>query len=176
VHEYEDTFSFIRHADGKVHLDVEPVFPVITALREEAAAGGVSLDESFPFWLCAGERRSSNATTNYRDPRWRSIDPSGVLRIHRSDAATLGIQDGDLVRCESRTGAVEATASLDDTVRVGAVTLPHGFGLKATSDDGRRVAHGPLINLLTASDHCDPLTKTPYHRNIRVRVSRAQAT
>jgi anaerobic selenocysteine-containing dehydrogenase len=172
VHEYEDTFSFIRHADGLIHLAVEPMFHAIGALRAEAAAGGPRRDDAFPLMLSAGERRSSNATTNYRDPRWRTIDPAGVLRIHRVDATPLGIGDGDAVRCESRTGAILVTAKIDDTVLPGAVSLPHGFGLKSTSDNGERVAHGPLINLLSASEHCDPLTKTPYHKNIPVRVSR----
>jgi len=176
VHEYEDTFSFIRHPDGKVHLAVEPMFQAVSDLRAEAAAGGPRRDEAFPFTLCAGERRSSNANTNYRDPSWRTKDSAGALRIHPSDAASLGIGDGDLVHCESRTGTVSATAKVDDTVQPGAVSLPHGFGLGYTSDTGERRVHGPLINVLSASDYCDPLTKTPYHKNIPVRLRKAAST
>jgi anaerobic selenocysteine-containing dehydrogenase len=152
VHEHEDTFSFIRHADGKIHLAVESMFQAIGALREEAATGGPGRDRVFPLILSAGERRSSNATTNYRDPKWRAIDAAGALRIHQSDATALGVTDGDLVRCESRSGAILVTAQVDDTVQPGAVSLPHGFGLQATSDNGERVAHGPLLNMLSA-DH-----------------------
>ena len=84
VHECEDTFSFIRHADGKIHLAIPLMFQAIGALREEAAAGGPGCDRAFPLILSAGERRSSNATTNYRDPRWRTIDPAGALRIPKA--------------------------------------------------------------------------------------------
>ncbi len=173
-HDYEDAFSFIRHADGKIHLAVPLMFEWLDGLRAEAARP-TERDPDFPFVLCAGERRSSNATTNYRDPAWRAIDPAGMLRIHGDDAVRLGVADGDLVECESRTGRIVVQAQLDDSVLPGSLSLPHGFGLRYTTAAGERAAHGPLINLLTASDDCDPLTKTPYHKNVPVRVRKADA-
>jgi anaerobic selenocysteine-containing dehydrogenase len=170
-HNYEDAFSFIRHADGKIHLAVPLMFEWLEQLKAERAAPGPTPD--FPFVLCAGERRSSNATTNYRDPAWRAVDPAGMLRIHREDAARLGVGDGDFVECESRAGRIVAQARLDDTVLPGVLSLPHGFGLRYTTVAGERAAHGPLINLLTASDDCDPLTMTPYHKNVPVRLRKA---
>jgi anaerobic selenocysteine-containing dehydrogenase len=98
------------------------------------------------------------------------------MRLHADDAARLGVQDGDLVLCESRNGSLVAQAQLDGTVLPGSVSLPHGFGLKYTNEHGERIPHGPLINLLTSSDHCDPLTKTPYHKNIPVRLRKATGT
>jgi anaerobic selenocysteine-containing dehydrogenase len=171
-HEYEDTFSFIRHADGKIHLAVPLMFEWLDDLRAEAARGP-AVDEDYPFTLCAGERRSSNATTNYRDPAWRTIDPLGTLRIHAGDAARCGIGDGDLVECESRRGRILAHAAIDETVLPGALSLPHGFGLRYTTEQGDRASHGPLINVLTASDFCDPLTMTPFHKNVPVRIRKA---
>jgi anaerobic selenocysteine-containing dehydrogenase len=172
-HDYEDTFSFIRHADRKVHLAVPLMFEWLDALRAEAALGP-AVDDGYPFTLCAGERRSSNATTNYRDPAWRTIDRLGALRIHAEDAARYGIADGDVVECESRSGRITAYAAIDDTVLPGALSLPHGFGLRYTTETGDRTAHGPLINLLTSSNDCDPLTRTPYHKNVPVRIRKAE--
>jgi hypothetical protein len=34
-----------------------------------------------------------------------------------------------------------------------------------------RVTSGPVLNLLTESGHCDPRTRTPYHKYVRVRVT-----
>ena len=51
--------------------------------------------------------------------------------------------------------------------------MSHGFGLGYTTGSGERAVHGPLINLLTASGDCDPLTKTPYHKNVAVRIRKA---
>lgn len=172
VHEYEESFSFIRHPDGTIHLDVDEMFPWMDDLRREAAAGP-RIDDDYPFILSAGERRSSNATTNYRNPEWRKVDPKGAMRIDPGDAARLGLADDDLVVCESRTGRIEAHVMVDTSVQAGCLSLPHGFGLKYTGADGKRIAHGPPINLLTASDHCDPMTKTPYHKNVHVRIRKA---
>jgi hypothetical protein len=49
------------------------------------------------------------------------------------------------------------------------VALPHGYGQYYPGPNGRLLV-GPRINLLTASDDCDPIAATPYHRNVRVRL------
>jgi anaerobic selenocysteine-containing dehydrogenase len=168
-HQYEDTFSFIRHPDGKIHLAIEEMFQGMDELRSEAQAGPRAPSE-YPFLLSAGERRSSNATTNYRNPGWRKTDQQGAMRVNPGDASRLGISDGEKVLCESRTGSILATVRIDDTVQSGALSLPHGFGLKYTAETGERIPHGPAVNQLTAVDHCDPLTKVPYHKNTPVRL------
>jgi anaerobic selenocysteine-containing dehydrogenase len=172
MHEYEDTFSFIRHADGKIHLNVDLMMQLMDELRQEADHGPV-LDQEYPFILSAGERRSSNATTTYRNPAWRKTDSKGSMIINPEDAKRLGLSEGDLAICESRQGTISVYARIDDGIRAGCVSVPHGFGLKYAESDGKRTMHGPRINLLTASLHCDPLTKTPYHKNVQVRIRKA---
>jgi anaerobic selenocysteine-containing dehydrogenase len=169
IHEYEDTFRFIRHPDGKVHLAIEEMLEWLDGLRREAEAPP-AISSDFPLMLSAGERRTSNALSNYRNPAWRRTDPNGSLRINPADAARLGIVEGEEVVCESTTGSVSACAHVDDSVQPGAVSLPHGFGLKYPRENGQRLPHGPLVNMLTALDHCDPMTKVPYHKNVPVRL------
>ena len=73
--------------------------------------------------------------------------------------------------CESISGKIEVHVHVTDSAQDGFVSLPHGYGLTysdAPGETGRR--HGPLINVLTAADYCDPLAKTPYHKTIPVRV------
>jgi hypothetical protein len=53
------------------------------------------------------------------------------------------------------------------------VALPHGYGQYYPDQDGRLLA-GPRINFLTASDDCDPITATPHHRNVAVRLRPAE--
>jgi hypothetical protein len=31
---------------------------------------------------------------------------------------------------------------------------------------------GPQLNMLTASDNCEPLTKTPFHKYVRVKITK----
>ena len=68
--------------------------------------------------------------------------------------------------CASDTGEIEVTIEIDEGLRPGMVTLPHGYGMRYGGGD----PIGPQINRLTASEHCDPLARTPYHKHVPVSV------
>jgi anaerobic selenocysteine-containing dehydrogenase len=163
-HEFKDMWSFIRHEDGRVHLDVPEMLEELRALRNESPPG-----KEFPFILLAGERRSYNANTIFRNPAWRRIDSQGAMRIHPEDAAALGLGDGGKAVCASATGEIEVIVEINDSVRRGVVTLPHGYGMRY--NDGAPI--GPAINRLTTGGHCDPFTRTPYHKYVPVRLRAA---
>ncbi|MEM6926963.1 MAG: molybdopterin dinucleotide binding domain-containing protein, partial [Myxococcota bacterium] len=162
-HRYEETWSFLRHADGKVHLTIPELLPELKALSEPLEPGG-------GFVLMAGERRSYNANTILRAPQWRKSDPDGALRMNPGDAERLGVDDGDRVRVVTNRGEVEATVERFDGMQRGVVSLPHGYGMAHPGEDGERVQHGPWINRLTDASHCDPHTKTPLHKAVSVDV------
>ncbi|MCA9643168.1 MAG: molybdopterin-dependent oxidoreductase [Myxococcales bacterium] len=173
-HAYSDVWSMIRHADGKVHLAIPELLRELAALSLSPQSEAAPSDaKEFPFTLIAGQRRSYNANTIYRDPNWRRNDPRGALRLHPEDAATLGIADGEALKCESARGSIEVSAELDATLQPGLVVLPHGYGLNHPDASGARTPSGPGVNYLTSSAHCDPLTRTPYHKHVAVRLSRA---
>jgi anaerobic selenocysteine-containing dehydrogenase len=161
-HEWEDTWSLIETPDGRIHLAIPEMFEELRALKSETPPG-----VDYPFILMAGERRSYNANQIYRDPAWRKVDPHGAMRMHPEDARVLQVAEGGWVRCRSATGEIEAVVEIDDSVRRGTVTLPHGYGMRFR--DG--VPIGPEINRLTSGAHCDPLTKTPYHKYVPVRLA-----
>lgn len=162
-HEYEDTWSFLRHPDRKIHLDIPEMLRALDELRDEA-----ELTSDYPLILIAGERRAYNANTIYRNPAWRKMDPDGALAIHPKDAEKLGLSDGDKATCRSTKGSVEVTVKLSDAIREGVVTLPHGYGL---SYQGGPPA-GPILNELTDADHRDPIAATPFHKYVPVVVER----
>src|SRR5262249_34334349 len=58
----------------------------------------------------------------------------------------------------------------DDSLRRGVGALPHGYGQAYPGAEGRVVV-GPRINIITASEDCDPIAATPYHKNVRVRLT-----
>lgn len=167
VSEYDDTWNFIRHKDGLIHLEIPEM---LTALRELKSSSKNNSDE-FPFVLMAGERRSYNANTIYRDPAWRRDDPDGALRIHPEDAAALGLSNGVLARCESKRGTVITRVELNDSTLRGVVTLPHGYGMEHPDSDGERKLSGATINELTAAEDCDPVAGTPWHKHVSVKIS-----
>ena len=167
--EYKDSFSFIRHADGKIHLAIGKLLDWLREIDGERTGGALE-DPEYPFILSAGGRRSYNATTIIRDPKWRRDDAHGAMCIHPDDLARLGIAEGDAVVCESRRGRVTAIVRADDASQPGYVNLPHGYGLRSTGEDGNRGTTGAQVNELTAAEECDPIAKTPYHKTVRVRI------
>ena len=114
----------------------------------------------------AGERRSYNANQIYRDPAWRKVDPHGALRIHPEDAAALGLHEGGSALCTSAHGEIAVVAEFDDGLRRGMVSLPHGYGQRFRDS----APIGPELNRLTGAAHCDPLSRTPYHKHVPVRL------
>jgi anaerobic selenocysteine-containing dehydrogenase len=169
IHQYEDTWSFIRHQDGRVHLLVPELIEALQALPEQRYEGF----EDYPLILIAGERRSYNANTIYRDPSWRQDDPDGALRIHPADAARFGLAEGGSAICESPWGHVRVCIQICDRLRSGVVSLPHGYGLDYPNEAGERTVYGPLINLLTDAKHCDSISATPFHKSVPVRLKAA---
>lgn len=158
-HEFGDTWSFLRHRDKRIQLEIPEMLAALRTLGDEP-------EQTHRFVLLAGERRAYNANQIFRDPAWRRVDPHGAMRMHPDDAHALGLADGARAVCTSDTGELEVTIELDDSVRRGMVTLPHGYGMRYRG--GAPV--GPQINRLTASDHCDPLARTPYHKHVPVSV------
>lgn len=164
-HEYEDTWSFLRYPDKKIHLAIPEMLTWLDSLHAEPeySAG------EFPFVLIAGERRAYNANTIYRDPAWRKKDGIGALSIHPEDAAHLGLENGDRVWCESARGKIEVTVEKNDRLRRGMLTLPHGYGMSYRGSG----PHGPTLNRLTDGAHRDPIAATPFHKFVQVKLSRS---
>jgi anaerobic selenocysteine-containing dehydrogenase len=158
-HEMADTWSFLRHADRRIHLEIPEMLAALRQLRDEP-------QQTPPLVLIAGERRSYNANQIFRDPAWRRSDPDGAMRMHPDDARSRGLASGARALCTSDTGAVEVTIEIDDGLRPGVVSLPHGYGMR----HGGGPPVGPQLNRLTASAHCDPIARTPFHKHVPVTV------
>ncbi len=73
------------------------------------------------------ELRSNNSWMHNSARLMKGKDRCTLL-MHPDDAATRGIVEGQRVRVGSRTGEVTVPVEVTDTVRVGVVSLPHGFG------------------------------------------------
>jgi anaerobic selenocysteine-containing dehydrogenase len=86
--------------------------------------------------------------------------PEPWVELASSDAAELDIQFGDLVRVESRRGAVEVTARRTGN-RPGTLFLPFHYG-----------GEGTAANDLTPTSW-DPVSKQPQFRSGAARVALA---
>ena len=159
-HRFEDLWGFIAHKDGRIHLAIPEMIEELRNLTPP------NTTEHYPFILMAGERRSYNANQIYRDPAWRKVDPHGAMRMHPDDANALSLSHGERARCRSEHGEIEVVIEVDDSVRTGMVTLPHGYGNRFKGS----APVGPELNRLTGSAHCDPLSRTPYHKHVPVMI------
>jgi anaerobic selenocysteine-containing dehydrogenase len=167
VNQYEESFSFIQHRDGLIHLEIAEMLAEVAKLNPDQTEANFD----YPFILVAGERRSYNANTVYRDPAWRKTDEEGALKIHPEDAALVGLSDGSWAECQSRRGAARVRVEISEEVQRGMVTLPHGYGLEHPGKDGKRQRSGVALNELTHQAEMDPVAGTPYHKYVRVRLS-----
>ena len=129
------------------------------------------MEKEYPFNLIAGERRTYNANAIIRNIEWAKKDQEGFLKIHPEDAAEHGIAEGDGVQLTSQTGSIKILATLTNEVQQGVISMPHGHGM----DFGKNKTFkevGAMPNILTSADYCDPIAKTPYHKNVRVKLEK----
>jgi len=165
--DYSDTWNLMRTKDKKINLYIEEMTDELNALAKENTK---QTNSDYPFILMAGERRAYNANQIFRTPDWRKTDKEGAMRIHPKDLKSLKLEDGDKAVCRSAVSQVEVLLMEDEAVQPGMVTLPHGYGMLYTSKNGELKQNGPAINKLTASEHCDPIAKTPYHKHVPVAI------
>lgn len=163
---YEISFERLCTADGKINLFVEPLIAELEQLAQEDPRVA---DESWPFVLAAGERRSFTANTIYRDPAWRKKDVGGALRMSPDDAQRLGVSDGGRVRVTTKRGSAETEVEVSDTLQAGHITLPNGLGL-SYPDGNDAPLTGVAPNELTSTEDRDWFAGTPWHKHVRARV------
>jgi anaerobic selenocysteine-containing dehydrogenase len=167
VHDYEDDFNLISHADRKIALVMPEMLDEIRALL--AARPGLTTLE-FPIVLSAGERRAYTANDIFRDPAWRKRDVDGALRVSVEDADALGLIDGGRARITTAAGSAEASVEISEAMLPGHASLPNGFGLDFTDDDGHSQIPGVAPNSLTSTQWRDAYAGTPWHKHVPARI------
>jgi anaerobic selenocysteine-containing dehydrogenase len=167
VHEYQDDFNLISHADHKIALDMPEMLDEIRVLADDHP--GLTTQE-FPIVLSAGERRAYTANDIFRDPAWRKRDVDGALRVSVEDAEALGLVDGGRARITTAAGSAEASVEISEAMLPGHASLPNGFGLDYTDGDGGVRVSGVAPNSLTSTEWRDAYAGTPWHKHVPARI------
>jgi ferredoxin-nitrate reductase len=120
-------------------------------------------DDAYPLNLMTGRSvyHFHTRTKTGRAPELNAAAPEPWVELAPSDAADLDISDGDLVRVESRRGAVEVTARCNG-YEPGRVFLPFHYGDEGTA-----------ANELTPTSW-DPVSKQPHFKSGAARVVRVK--
>jgi anaerobic selenocysteine-containing dehydrogenase len=109
----------------------------------------------------------------------RSGRTTNPLGVHPTDAARLGLADGDAVTVTSAHGAIEATIEVDDDLMSGVVSMVHGWGHAASPRLRVASAHpgsNPNALLPTGEDSYEPLSSQAHMTGIPVRVAAASTS
>lgn len=167
VHEYEDDFELIRHADHKIHLEMPELLEEICGLPDLPTR---HTTDEFPIVLSAGERRPFTANDIFRDPSWRKRDAEGALRVSVEDAQELGLVDGGRARITTAAGSAEASVEISEAMLPGHASLPNGYGLDFVDDDGATLIPGVAPNSLTSTEWRDEYAGTPWHKHVPARI------
>ncbi len=171
VHKEEELWDLMKTSDKRVNLYIEELLEDWLLKLPEVLENQKELEANYPFNLIAGERRTYNANAIIRNIEWAKTDKEGALKIHPNDAAKHGIEEGDAVQLTSTTGQIQIVATLTSEVKEGVLSMPHGKGMNYGKGIGFQ-NKGAMPNILTDADYCDPLAKTPYHKNVRVKLEK----
>jgi anaerobic selenocysteine-containing dehydrogenase len=95
-----------------------------------------------------------------------------TAHVHPDDAARLGVVDGGLAKVSSRTGTIVVPVEVTDTVRLGVVSIPHGWGHDAAgARTSVAAAHAGVNSNVLADDLLlDGLTGTAALNGIPIEV------
>lgn len=164
--EWADTWSRLG-SDGKVNLSNPELLAEIGILQ---AGASDETSSEYPFLMAAGERRAFTANTIIRDPDWRRKDAEGALLIHPEDAARLNLGSGSRATITTQTGDANVLVEVSDRMMRGYVSLPNGYGLGSTRENGDWEITGVAPNELTSFEDRDKFAGTPWHKSIPVRI------
>lgn len=129
------------------------------------------ISDSFPLLLIP--RRANRFMNSHGRQNAKLVAglPHNPAYLNPADLQSLGLASGDLATIESAHGAIHAVVDADDSLRLGVVSITHGFGTAPVGAEDPR-AQGCNVGRLLRSDlEFDPITGIPRMGAVPVRVT-----
>jgi anaerobic selenocysteine-containing dehydrogenase len=162
----------LRTPSGKIELAPEPLVADVARLHEaldEPVNGGMVL---------VGRRdlRSNNSWMHNLHILAKGKNRC-TLHVHPTDAARLGLVEGEAACVTSSAGSVEVPVEITDSIMPGVISLPHGWGHNQPGSQLAIAAQNPGVNtnMLTSEQCTDALSGNAVLNGIPVTV-RAMAS
>ena len=154
----------------RLDLANETMLAELETVRNEPITGH---DREFPFLLVP--RRMQNVTNSV--PRQPGLlkQPYNPAYMNPSDLARLGVHNGDLVEIRSKHGVIEGVVEVEEAVRLGVVSMSHGFGKNPGEKTNPRLDGANTNRLLRLDDDFDPYHGMPRMGAVPVRVTQGAA-
>lgn len=124
-------------------------------------------DDAYPMLLTTGRLvyHFHTRTKTGRVPALDAAAPEVFVQISENDAAQHNLADGEMVRVETRRGAVDAPARIGD-IEAGHLFIPFHYGYWDNGNDHHRAA-----NELTLTEY-DPVSKQPHFKYAAAKVTK----
>lgn len=156
-------------ASGKIEIAPALILSDIPRLKQALTA-----DDSSLLLVSRRHLRSLNSWMHNIDTLVKGKERC-TLQMHSADAAAHGLADGDFVTLTSASGEIQVPLEVDDNIRRGVVSMPHGWG---HSDPQTRLliarAHaGSNSNVLSPGPLVDAISGNAVLNGIPVQVRRA---
>jgi len=153
------------------HIDIAPELLVRDVDRLKSSAGSYE-DKDMPFTLI-GRRHLRDCNSWMHNSKTLIKGKNRcTLMMNIHDAERMSIANGQLVRVVSRVGSVELPVELTDSIKIGVVSMPHGYGhgrdgviLDVAAENA-----GVSINDLTDEMVIDELTGNTAFSSVKVRI------
>lgn len=158
----------LRTPDGRIDLVPEMIVRDLPRLRASTTRQAPDL-----VLINRRQRRGMNSWLHNALPQ-----PDGgqcALLMNPHDAATRGLVDGDRVAVTSRVTTVSAEVRIDDALRPGVASMPHGWGHNGPGLRTPRSASAPGTNynaLVDDDTALEALTASPIFNGVPVTVTR----
>jgi anaerobic selenocysteine-containing dehydrogenase len=112
----------LRTPSGKIELAPEPLVADVARLRARLAEPATGM-------VLIGRRDlRSNNSWMHNVPVLVKGKARCTMQVHPSDAQRIGLRDGALARVRSRAGSIDVPVEVNDAIRPGVVSIPHGWG------------------------------------------------
>ena len=139
-----------------------------------------STSDEFPLLLTTGRTvyQFHTRTKTGRAPQLNGAAPDSWVELSDKDAAAVGVTEGDIVRVESRRGALEGRVRISG-VRPGVVFVPFHYGdwdLTPDIGPGDGDGHAPRAANEVTITAWDPVSKQPLFKVAAVRVTKIAAS
>jgi anaerobic selenocysteine-containing dehydrogenase len=142
----------------------------LAQLHNEAPGARPSPDQAY----LLTSRRINKVMNSVGHHVARGVEGSGCTPafLHSSDLSQLGASEGEIVNVTSSHGAIQVRLHADDTVRLGTVSVVHGFGTGLASEVKDGAGKGCSVTCLTAMTEVDPISGIPRSSALPVSITR----
>lgn len=125
-------------------------------------------DKKYPLWLTTGRLvyHFHTRTKTAHSPQLNAAAPEVFVQISEYDATENEINEGDIVKIESRSGRVEAPARIGG-IAPGLIFIPFHYGYWDGAEEFR------AANELTKTSW-DPVSKQPHFKYAAVRIYKVE--